>query len=261
MTRIFITGSSDGLGFLAGVELVEQGHTVVFHARTEAKAIALKTKVRSCEAIVVGDVSTIDGMSDVAAQVNRLGRFDAIIHNVAVGAYESRVLTCDGITQLFAVNVVAPYILTALIEQPKRLIYLSSDMHAGGNENLDDPQWQRRLWNSTQAYSDTKLYDLVLAMYVARRWPRVLVNALDPGWVPTRLGGVAAPGDLKDGAATQVWLAVSDEPSANVSGRYFYHQKPQQSKRAAARHEVQERLVAYLERLTQIRIPFGDGPL
>jgi NAD(P)-dependent dehydrogenase (short-subunit alcohol dehydrogenase family) len=256
MRRIFITGSSDGLGFLAGQLLLEQGHSVVLHARNDTRARELKARLPGCEAVVIGDVSTIAEMKSVAAQVNALGRFDAVIHNVAIGAYEDRVVTPDGVTQIFAINVVTPYVLTALITQPKRLIYLSSDMHAGGNdEDLEDPQWEARPWNSSQAYSETKLHDLTLSMNVARRWPHVLVNALDPGWVPTRLGGSNAPGNVLNGATTQAWLAVSDEPSAKVSGFYFYHQKPQPLKRSASRPDVQERLIEYLVRITRIRIP------
>ena len=235
--------------------MCEQGHSVVLHARNDTRARELKDRLPGCQAVVIGDVSTIAEMKSVADQVNALGRFDAVIHNVAIGAYEDRVMTADGITQIFAVNVVTPYVLTALTTQPKRLIYLSSDMHAGGNdEDLQDPQWETRPWNSSQAYSETKLHDLTLSMHLARRWSHVLVNALDPGWVPTRLGGNNAPGNLQEGATTQAWLAVSDEPSAKVSGFYFYHQKPQPFKRSASRPEVQERLVEYLERITHIRL-------
>jgi NAD(P)-dependent dehydrogenase (short-subunit alcohol dehydrogenase family) len=195
-------------------------------------------------------------MKSVAAQVNALGRFDAVIHNVAVGTREARVMSADGITEIFAVNVVAPYVLTALIAPPKRLIYLSSDMHAGGDdEELRDPQWETRPWNGSQAYSDTKLYDLILSMFIARRWPGVLVNAVNPGWVPTRMGGKNAPDDLREGATTQAWLAVSDDPSAMVSGSYFYHQKMRRFKSSAAEPVVQDRVIAYLQRLTRITIP------
>jgi NAD(P)-dependent dehydrogenase (short-subunit alcohol dehydrogenase family) len=255
MRRVFITGSSDGLGFLAGKTLTEQGHRVVLHARNDAKACELKGKLPDCEAVVIGDVSTLAAMKSVAEQVNALGRFDAVIHNVAIGASEKRVMTADGITQIFAVNVVAPYVLTAMISQPDRLIYLSSDMHAGGSESLDDPQWETRAWNSSQAYSDTKLHDLTLSMFLARRWPHVLVNAVDPGWVPTRLGGRNAPGNVLDGATTQAWLAVSEDRSAKVSGSYFHHQEQHAFKRSASRPEVQQRLIEYLDQTTQIRLP------
>ncbi|MDB6025029.1 MAG: putative oxidoreductase [Verrucomicrobiales bacterium] len=255
MPRIFITGSSDGLGFLAGKLLLEQGHSVVLHARNDTRAREVKARLPGCEAVVTGDVTTMAEMKSVADQVNALGSFDSVIHNVAIGAYEDRVMTADGITQIFAVNVVTPYVLTALIKQPKRLVYLSSDMHAGGSdEDLQDPQWEARPWNSSQAYSETKFHDLALSMHLGRRWPHVLVNALDPGWVPTRLGGRDAPGNVLEGATTQAWLAVSDEPSAMVSGFYFYHQKPQDFKRSASRPEVQERLVQYLERITHVRL-------
>ena len=252
---VLITGSSSGLGFLAGKLLVEQGHRVVLHARDDAKARDSKQKLPGCEAVVVGDVSTLAAMKSVAEQANALGRFDAVIHNVALGSERRRVETPDGVTQVFAVNVLAPYVLTALIERPARLIYLGSGMHEGGDERLADPQWQTRRWSGWQAYSDTKLYDLMLALYLARRWPDVLVNAVDPGWVPTRMGGRSAPDDLAEGAATQAWLAVSDEPSATVSGRYFHHRKPRRFKRAASDPDAQERLVAYLERLTGIALP------
>ena len=252
---VFITGSSDGLGFLAGKALAEQGHSVVLHARNEAKAREVKGKLPGCEAVVIGDVSTMAAMKSVADQVNALGRFDAVIHNVAIGTNEERVVTADGITQIFAVNVVAPYVLTALISQPDRLIYLSSDMHEGGSESLDDPQWERRAWNSHQAYSDTKLHDLTLSLYLARRWPQVLVNAVNPGWVQTRMGGRNAPGNALDGAMTQAWLAVSEDPSAKVSGFYFHHQEQHAFKRSASRAEVQERLIEYLEQITRIKLP------
>jgi NAD(P)-dependent dehydrogenase (short-subunit alcohol dehydrogenase family) len=253
--RVFITGSSDGLGFLAGKLLLEQGHNVVLHARDTTKARTLRARLPACDAVVVGDVSTITAMKSVAEQVNALGRFDSIIHNVALEAYEDRVMTADGITQIFAVNVVAPYLLTALIEQPKRFVYLSSDMHASGDGSLNDLQWERRSWNGYQAYSDTKLHDLVLSMYVARRWPHVLANALNPGWIPTRLGGKNATGNFNDGVRTQVWLAVSEEASATVSGIYFDHHRPQACEPAACTLEVQERLIDYLGNLTQIWLP------
>jgi NAD(P)-dependent dehydrogenase (short-subunit alcohol dehydrogenase family) len=253
--RIFITGSSDGLGFHAGKLLLEHGHHVVLHARNDVKARELKARLPACDSVVVGDVSTIDAMKSVAAQANACGPFDTVIHNVALGAYEDRILTVDGITQLFAVNVVAPYVLTALMDRPKRLVYLSSDMHAGGSDCIDDLQWENRPWDGYQAYSDTKLHDLVLSMYLARRWPDVLVNALNPGWIRTRLGGDNAPGNLSYGTKTQIWLAVSLDPDANVSGHYFDNKTRRACRQSATQPEVQERLIAYLEELTHIKLP------
>jgi NAD(P)-dependent dehydrogenase (short-subunit alcohol dehydrogenase family) len=254
MSRIFITGSSDGLGLLAGQILLEQGHHVVLHARNATRARETDTELPGSDAIVVGDLSTIQGIKTVAAQCKALGGFDAVIHNVGLGVLPEARKTVDGISELFAVNVVAPYLLTALMMKPRRLVYLSSDMHRGGNEVLSDPQWEQRPWNPAQAYADTKLYDLILAMGIARRWPEIFVNAVDPGWVPTRMGGPHAPDDLWKGAFTQAWLSVSKDREASVSGKYFHHQKSLSMKAAALQAEVQENLFTYLKQLTDVSI-------
>ena len=129
MARVFITGSSDGLGLMVGRHLADQGHKVVLHARNEGRAADARKAAPKAEAVVVGDLSTIAGAKDVARQVSALGAFDAIIHNAAVGFREDHRVTGDGLPHVFAINTLAPYILTALIERPKRLVYLSSGMH------------------------------------------------------------------------------------------------------------------------------------
>ncbi len=254
MSRVFITGSSDGLGLLAGQQLAASGHQVTLHARNDARAVDARRALPRAEAVVIGDLSAIAAMHAVAEQVNALGRYDAVIHNVGVGYRGARRETTDGLLQLFAVNVLAPYLLTALITRPHRLIYLSSGMHVGGNPSLDDPQWTRRRWNGPQAYSDSKLFDVLLAFAVARRWPAVLSNALEPGWVPTRMGGPGAPGDLAAGATTQAWLAASNDSAALVSGQYFYHHKPRRTHPAARREDLQDALQEYCARLTGVQL-------
>jgi NAD(P)-dependent dehydrogenase (short-subunit alcohol dehydrogenase family) len=157
MSRIFVTGSSEGLGLMAGRLLSEQGHDVVLHARNTARAQDARHALRGAE-VIIGDVSTIAGARSVAEQANALGRFDAVIHNVAVGYKEPRrVETGDGLPQVFATNVLAPYILTALMRRPQRLIYLSSGLHRSTTAELDDVLWQKRRWDGTTAYSETKL--------------------------------------------------------------------------------------------------------
>jgi NAD(P)-dependent dehydrogenase (short-subunit alcohol dehydrogenase family) len=250
MSRIFITGSSDGLGLLAGRLLAKDGHRVTLHARNDARAADARRALPQAEAVIVGDVASIEQMRLVAAQVNALGRYDAVIHNVGIGSRTSRTETIDGLSQLFAVNVLAPYLLTALIQPPDRLAYLSSGMHRSGDANLNDPQWTARRWNGSQAYSDTKLLDVVLAFAVARRWPGTLSNAVEPGWVPTKMGGPGAPDDLTLGAVTQAWLAVSDAAAARVTGQYFRHQKQHAVHSAARRTEFQDALLDYCAGLT-----------
>ena len=145
MSRIFISGSSTGLGLMAAELLVSQGHQVVLHARNSDRAKDARKALPAAEAIVVGDVATIAGAKEVAAQVNALGTFDAVIHNAAVGYREAHRLTADGLPHVFAINTLSAYILTALIERPKRLVYLSSGMHHHADANLYDILWKKRL--------------------------------------------------------------------------------------------------------------------
>ena len=256
MARVFITGSADGLGKMAAELLIQQGHEVVLHARSKSRAEETKKNVPQALAVVVGDLSSIAQTRSVAEQVNALGTFDAVIHNAAVGYREpQRVETIDGLSHVFAVNTIAPYVLTALISKPKRLIYLSSMLHQNGDPTLKDLTWKARAWAGQQAYSDTKLHDVLLAFGIARRWPGVLSNAVEPGWVQTKMGGAEATDDLDQAHRTQVWLAASDQPEALVTGEYFYHLKRKGTLPAA--HDVarQDRLLAICERLSGIALP------
>lgn len=176
MALVLVTGSTDGLGRNAAGALLGEGHSVVVHARGQARVEALKPLVAGGAEVVVGDLADLDQTRSVADRVNALGRLDAVIHNAAV----------DSGPALLPVNVVAPYLLTALIERPARLVYLSSGMHRGGHARLDGLDFSGR--RASASYSDSKLLLTVLMAAVARRWPDVLANAVDPGWVPTRMG-------------------------------------------------------------------------
>ncbi len=130
--------------------------------------------------IVFGDLASSVETRRIAGQVNARGRMDAIIHNA--GAYlTGRNTTADGHAGTLAVNALAPYLLTALIERPQRLVFLSSSMHRAGDGNLNDIDWLQRRWDSDRAYSDSKLYLTTLALAAARHWPDVISNAVDPG--------------------------------------------------------------------------------
>jgi NAD(P)-dependent dehydrogenase (short-subunit alcohol dehydrogenase family) len=214
MSRIFISGSSTGLGLMAAELLVSRRHQVVLHARNADRAEEARRELPKADAVLIGDVETIAGAKDVAAQVNALGRFDAVIHNAAVGYREGHRLTADGLPHVFAINTLSAYILTALIERPKRLIYLSSGLHHEADANLDDILWQKRSWDGTQAYSESKLHDAMLAFAIARKWPDVLSNSLEPGWVPTKMGGAGAPDDMD-----QVFLSFEAEGPQSTGQR------------------------------------------
>jgi NAD(P)-dependent dehydrogenase (short-subunit alcohol dehydrogenase family) len=255
MSKVLITGSSDGLGLMAAQRLLAAGHEVILHARNQTRARDAQTAAPKAHGMVIGDLASIAETRGLADQANRLGRFDAVIHNAGVRDRERRIETVDGLEHMLAINVLAPYLLTALIEQPKRLVYLSSGMHRGGDADLTDLQWERRRWNGTQAYSDSKLFDAVLAFALARRWPAVRSNAVDPGWVATKMGGRGAPDDLDLGSETQAWLAVSQDADAMVSGAYFFHKKPQNIHPAARDVAIQDGLLAACEELTGTSIP------
>ena len=253
MARIFITGAADGLGRMAAQLLVADGHEVVLHARSEARAAEALAAAPGASGAVAGDLASIAQCRDIAARVNALGTFDAVIHNAAVGYQERQpIRTEDGLPHVFAINTLAPYVLTALIHKPGRLVYLSSGMHEGADATLEDLAWTTRPWNASRAYADSKLHDTILAFAVARKWPGVLSNAVTPGWVATKMGGKGAPDDLDAAPKTQVWLATSNDRTAMVSGRYFYHMRQRPADPAARDATVQERLLAECARLSGV---------
>ena len=258
MARIFITGSSDGLGRAAARLLAEDGHEVVLHARNAIRGRDALDAVPGA-AVLTGDLASIAQTRRLAEAANALGTFDAVIHNAAIGFRERRrILTEDGLPHVFAINTLAPYILTALIRPPGRLVYVSSELHRRGYAGLDDLLWERRAWRGNQAYSDTKLHDALLAFAVARRWPGVRSNALEPGWVATKMGGAHATGDLDAAHRTQAWLAVSGDAGAAVTGKYFFHKRLREPSGATLDAGLQDRLLAECARLSGV--PFPDHP-
>ena len=255
MSRIFISGSATGLGLMAGELLASQGHQVVLHARNANRAEDARRALPNVEAIVVGDIETIAGAKDVAAQVNALGHFNAVIHNAAVGYREGHRITSDDLPHVFAINTLSAYILTALIDRPKNLVYLSSGMHHQAQANLGDILWKKRRWNGAQAYAESKLHDAMLAFAVARRWSEVRSNVLEPGWVATKMGGPGAPDDMDQAHLTQAWLATGDNPKAQVTGRYFYHLKRMAPNPEAEDPALQDRLIAICAEISAVALP------
>jgi NAD(P)-dependent dehydrogenase (short-subunit alcohol dehydrogenase family) len=252
MARIFITGTTEGLGRAAALALVEDGHEVVLHARNPARAGGMGDLADRALGVVVGDLASADETQALADQVNALGRMDAVIHNAGIYIDRERVATPEGHARTLAVNVLAPYRLTAGIERPARLIYLSSGMHRGGDASLRDIDWTLRRWDGVQAYSDSKLFVAALAFAVSRRWPDVHADVVDPGWVPTRMGGPGAPDDLELGHTTQVWLAVGDAP--RTTG-YWFHQRREDPAPAVEDARFQDALLDELHRCTGVRLP------
>ena len=171
---------------------------------------------------------------------------DAVIHNAGVYSGPS----------VAAVNVVAPFVLTAAMRRPQRLVYLSSGMHRGGRPFTDGGPFAAG--GPLVTYSDSKLFVTTLALAVARLWPDVLSNAVDPGWVPTRMGGSSAPDDLRLGHLTQEWLATSTDADALTSGGYWHHQRRREPHPSARDERFQAGLLDALSEVTGVAIE-ADG--
>ena len=238
MARIVITGSADGLGRAAAETLLGDGHDVIVHTRSTDRMAAVEDLVGRGASAAVGDLADLDQTRAVADQVNRLGQVDAMIHNAGVSRGPD----------IVSVNVVAPYLLTALVHRPHRLVYLSSGMHSGGRAHL--ALLDSSGHHGTGSYSDSKLLVTTLAAAVARLWPDVYSNAVDPGWVPTKMGGSRAPDDLKLGHRTQEWLATCDAPEARTSGGYWHHQQRLSPHPAVHDIQFQDELLTALSRFT-----------
>jgi len=255
MARILITGSSDGLGKLAAQRLIKDGHTVVLHARNAKRAEQTRAAVPKAEACLIADLSSIDETKKLAADANAMGDFDAVIHNAGLGFQEpSRAASKDQPAKVFAVNSLAPYILTCLITPPERLVYITSGLHTSGGSSMEDLAWSSRRWNGYQAYSDSKLHNVILANAVARKWPKVTSNSVSPGWVATKMGGSGAPDSLEKASETQAWLATSPD-AAKESGKYWYHMDSKAPSKYADDVKLQEEYLKECERISGIKFP------
>lgn len=255
MSRIFITGSTRGIGAETASQLIAMGHEVVLHARDDARAADAASVVPGAAGVAVGALDSIEGTTLLAADAVALGPYDVVIHNAGIGGgVPARTTTADGLETIFHVNVVAPYLLTALMPIPARLVYLTSGLEADGTWEPDDLQWTSREWHGMKAYSDSKLHDLMLAFEVAALHPESIVNGVDPGWIKTDLGGPQAPDPVDLGAETQVWLATSDDALATASGRYVKRREVHVPNPATADADARAALLAELARITGVTL-------
>ncbi len=256
MARIFVTGSTDGIGLQTARTLIAGGHRVVMHARDDGRARDAQEAAPGAAAVVVGDVSLLAETRALAGAATAYGPYDVVVHNVGIGGgVPERQVTPDGVERIFAINVLTPYLLTALMPAPQRLIYLTSGLESEGRVDFDDLQYAAKPWDGMQAYSDSKLYDVILAFAVARLWPYVYSNAVDPGWIKTKLGGPGATDELPDGAETQIWLATADADEVGFTGRYLKRRRKLQANPAAYDTAVQDRLLAVCAELTGQPLP------
>jgi NAD(P)-dependent dehydrogenase (short-subunit alcohol dehydrogenase family) len=242
MALVLVTGASTGLGLAAAQAMARDGHEVVVHARGRERLTG--DVLGAMHGAAYGDLSRMDEALSVADQANGFGRFDAVIHNA--GVYRD-----PGALQ---VNTVAPFLLTAAMAKPRRLIYLSSGYHRSGSTDLQAIDFHETRVRPG-AYEDSKLYMTTLAFAVARRWADTVSHVVDPGWVPTRMGGPGAPDDLEEGYRTQVWLATAPESEiVPRTGGYWFHRAIGRSHPAASDPDFQYELIARLEAHTGIEL-------
>ncbi|MDR1824762.1 MAG: SDR family NAD(P)-dependent oxidoreductase [Bifidobacteriaceae bacterium] len=226
-TIILVTGSSDGIGAQTARNLAVQGHAVVAHARSVARAEAARAVLPPGMPIVIGDLSLQSEVRSLAEQASRLGRIGVIVHAAGTAAGPARTVTRDGVETTFAVNTLAPHLLTKLLSPsaPSRVVFVASDSFRHSRLDLTDIELLHG-WSPALAYANSKLAVSALAMAWARHLPNALVNALHPGWVRTKMSPAEAPLSVAEGADTPTWLAASNDPAALVTGEFFTNRKP-----------------------------------
>lgn len=259
MSRIFITGSSDGLGSLVARELVSRGHVVTLHARNASRAKDAQSACPGAQGVLVGDLSSVADTKTLAAEANKKGPFDVVIHNAGLftGGFRR---TVDGWPAVFAVNVLAPYALTCLMDRPKRLVYVSSGMANGGDTSLKDLGFKQRGekgWSDIPGYSDSKFQDILLSFAFARKFKDTTVsNVLDPGWVPTKMGTASATGDITASVKTYVDLALAEgNVKETDTGKFWESSKNIKAVRGSEDEARQEMLLKFCEDATDVKVP------
>ncbi|KAF2447437.1 NAD(P)-binding protein [Karstenula rhodostoma CBS 690.94] len=240
--RIFITGSSDGLGSLAAQSLVKRGHNVTLHARNAQRAEDAKTACPGADGVLIADLSSTQATKSLADDLNSQGPWDAIINNAGVMHIPSSSTGPEGLPTLFATNTLAPYMLTCLVQPPpKNLFFLSSALHNNGDATLRDIK--------AANYNDSKMHITMLGFWFAQQpaFQNTIVSSLDPGWVKTKMGGESAGDDIEAGIEDYVALA---EGTLGLSGKHWYHSRERSFHRGAADKGAQEKLVKELREIS-----------
>ncbi|KUM58197.1 hypothetical protein ACN42_g8968 [Penicillium freii] len=257
MARILITGSTDGFGLEAARQLVERNHTVYLHARSQERGEEAKTKCPGAADVLVADLTSVAETRKLAEEANAIGTFDAIILNAGL-LYGPFRKTETGVPAMPFVNVLAPYIFSCLIEQPKRLIFIASILHKEAKTDLKDIFWLERGEKEFQdfpAYCDSKFHVMLLANAVAKRFKGTSVTSVHPGYVATKLGGSGATDKMEDGIKTYIMLAEGDYDQS-LTGVYFVPNKEiGEPLPETTQEDLQETVVKACEDITGIKLP------
>ena len=239
-----ITGATRGIGRAAAVEMARQGAEVALVGRDPDRVEASVEEARATQggARVHGHVANLTLMANVRELAQELlERYDHIdvLANNAGALFASRKVTAEGFEQTFALNHLAPFLLTDLLRErlrDGRVVTTASDAHRSGHLDLDDLQSERS-YGSMRAYGTTKLCNILFTRELARRAPELHANCFHPGVVRTGFGkndngiwkvlttiGSPMMRSSKRGARSLVWLALSDE-AGQLDGEYIEDEK------------------------------------
>jgi NAD(P)-dependent dehydrogenase (short-subunit alcohol dehydrogenase family) len=263
---VLVTGSTDGIGKATAAGLLSRGAEVILHGKSETEVQVAQRVLARCTGgggpdTVTADFSDMDQIRRMAEDLfSRYSSLNVLINNA--GTYQkTRLLTERGIELTFAVNYLAPFLLTGLLlpllrkGTPGRVVTVASSAH----EDVERIDWDDlpavhhyRAWD---AYALSKFADITFTYTLARKiaGTGVTANCLHPGVTNTRLLKAAFPGlsgiSPEEGAETSVYLALSLKVSG-ISGRYFENQKVVLSSKLTHDRSVQERLWKMAEELT-----------
>jgi NAD(P)-dependent dehydrogenase (short-subunit alcohol dehydrogenase family) len=267
-----VTGATSGIGKATATALAQMGAQVVLVARDRGRGEATAAEVAAAGAspprLEIADLASMAQVRALAGRLGALERIDVLVNNAGLMAGQRRV-TADGLDEVFAVNHLAPFLLTSLLlgqltaAAPARVITVTSGAHAGARLDLDDPQLERG-WESWRAYANSKLANILFTRELARRLvgTGVTANCAHPGVVRTRFGREAGlpmraavtlgrPFMLspRRGADTIVYLATSPEV-AGASGGYYVKRQRREPSAAARDDATAQRLWQLSEELT-----------
>lgn len=270
-----ITGATSGIGRVTARELARRGMRIVLVGRDAARATATATAItaetgNSAVEYLVADLSSqaqVRALADAYRQ--RHDRLNVLVNN-AGAVFTHRSLTVDGLERTFALNHLAPFLLTNLLlptlqaSGPTRIVTVASDAHRGASLDFDDLQHQRGRYRPFQVYGQSKLANILFTYELARRiqGSNVTANTLHPGFISSNFGksegGIWKPVftllrpfmiNVDRGAETSIYLASSPNVEG-VSGEYFVKCKPARSSRQSYDEAAQRRLWEVSERLT-----------
>ena len=263
---ILVTGSTDGIGKATAKALARQGHRVLIHGRDREKGRAVLREIRKETGgatldLLIADLSSLEGVRALASGVeDRYERLEVLVNNAGVYKAE-RVLTDDGLEMTFAVNLAAPFLLSHLLipllmaGTPARIVNVASSAHFDAHTLDWDNLQGGKQYDAWSTYARSKLGVVLFTYSLARKLDpgQLTVNCLHPGVICTKLLYSAFPEypceTPEAGARTSVYLATSPAV-AGVTGKYFDGMKEERSSGISHDRDLQDRLWAYLGRVT-----------